>query len=306
MIRITIRQCEYFRAVARTGGISSAARAIGISQPAVAQSIDKLEEMTGLVLFRRLHARGMELTAQGTEFLRYTNNIVDCAARAGEAIEQIADSRAGTIRLGCFQSIVPFFLARIVSGYRERSPGVVLQVAEKLQDELISALQENEIDLAIMYDLGLDPNHIGWTGLSAAPPYLIVPHGHRLARQNSVPIREIAQEDYILFDAPGSRDYFFRIFARHGIGPHIAFRSASIESVRCSVASGLGVSILSMRPVSNQTYDGNRVVPIALQENLPPTPIVIAHRADSRPGDLTLPFIQYCKDVFGDPHIKPS
>jgi DNA-binding transcriptional LysR family regulator len=300
MIRITIRQCTYFRAVAKTGGISSAARSVGISQPAVAQAIDKLEEMTGLVLFRRLHARGMELTVQGTEFLKYANDLVACAARAGEAIEEIADNRAGTIRLGCFQSIAPFCLARIVSGYRERSPGVVLEVSEKLQDELMVALRENELDLAIMYDLGLDPGRIGWTGLSAAPPYLIVPPDHRLAQRKSVPIREIAQEDYILFDAPGSRDYFFAIFARYGIGPRITFRSASIESVRCSVANGLGVSILSMRPASNETYDGHNVVPIELQEDLPPTPIVIAHHVDNRPGDLTLPFIRYCEDVFGD------
>jgi DNA-binding transcriptional LysR family regulator len=54
--------------VSQTGGIASAVKVLGISHPAVTQAIAKLEDQTSLVLFRRLHARGMELTAQGIEF----------------------------------------------------------------------------------------------------------------------------------------------------------------------------------------------------------------------------------------------
>lgn len=298
MSKITLRQCDYFRAVAHTGGIASAARAIGISQPAVAQSISKLEDMTGLVLFRRLHARGMVLTVQGTEFLRHAEELLACADRVDQAIKGIADNRTGTIRLGCFQSIAPFCLARIVRGYRDLAPGVVLEVKEMLQEELMVAIGQNQIDLAIMYDLGFDPDLFGWRGLTVAKPYLIVPEGHRLAQRPSVSLSEIASEDYILFDAPRSRDYFRSIFAHHGISPRIVFRSASIESVRCSVANGLGVSLLAMRPVANETYDGGRVVPIELEENLPPMPIVAAYKADHAPGALTQPFVAYCEQVF--------
>ncbi|WP_417423650.1 LysR family transcriptional regulator [Hoeflea sp.] len=298
MSKFTLRQCEYFRAVAQTGGLASAARAIGISQPAVAQSIRKLEDMTGLVLFRRLHARGMKLTAQGTEFLRHAEMLLGCADRVEEAIEGIADNRTGTIRLGCFQSIAPFCLARIVRGYRDLAPGVVLEVKELLQDELICAIGRNELDLAIMYDLGLDPDLFAWRTLTVARPYLIVSRDHRLAKRASISLKDIASEDYILFDAPRSRDYFFSIFSNHDISPRIAFRSASIESVRCSVANGLGVSLLAMRPVSDQTYDGGQVVPIELEENLPSMPVVVAHTRDHAPDALTLPFIDYCTQIF--------
>ncbi|MDF1607819.1 LysR family transcriptional regulator [Hoeflea sp. YIM 152468] len=298
MSKITLRQCIYFRAVAQTGGLASAARAVGISQPAVAQAIRKLEDVSGLVLFRRLHARGMVLTAQGIEFLRHAEDLLASADRVERAIEGIADNRSGTIRLGCFQSIAPFCLARIVRGYRDLAPGVVLEVKEMLQDELIGALGRNELDLAIMYDLGLDPDLFGWRALTAAQPYLIVSCDHRLAQRPTVSLREIASEDYILFDAPRSREYFFSIFSHHGINPRIAFRSASIESVRCSVANGLGVSLLAMRPLSNQTYDGGEVVPVELEENLPPMPIVIAHNLDHAPGALTVPFVDHCARVF--------
>ena len=76
-----------------------------------------------LVLFRRLHARGMELTAQGTEFLRYAEQLLVYANQMDVAVADIAAHRMGTLRLGCFQSIAPFYLARILREYPIDNPG---------------------------------------------------------------------------------------------------------------------------------------------------------------------------------------
>ncbi len=300
MLRITLRQCAYFRAVAQSGGIASGARTLGVSQPAVAQAVTKLEDLTGLTLFRRHHARGMELTAQGKEFLRYAEDLLTCAARVSEAADEIAVHRRGRIRMGCFQSIAPFCLARILRGYREQASGIALEVSEGLQGELTAALREKELDLAILYDLGLEKAEIACRELAAVPPYLIVPPEHRLAGARAVSIREIVEEDYILFDAPQSREYFFGIFEAFGLQPRIGFRCTSIESLRCSVANGLGVSLLAMRPASDQTYDGNRVVSLELTDDLPPTRIVIAHHRDRPLDEVTAPFVAFCQDLFGD------
>lgn len=298
MHKITLRQCSYFLAVAKAGGVAAAADTIGVSQPAIAQAIRKLEDLSGLVLFRRQHAKGMELTAQGKAFLGHAERLLAQSEQLEQAMVEIAEHRSGTIRLGCFQSIAPFCLARIVKGYRAVAPGIVLDVREMLQEDLTNALLNGDLDLAIMYDLGLDPTRIAWRGLASAPPYLIVPEGHALADCGSVSIRSIAEEDFILFDAPQSRDYFFAMFAEHGVAPQITMRASSIESVRSSVAHGLGVSLLSMRPASDVTYDGLRVVPVALEEDLPPTPIVMAHRADREPGLMDVPFMRFCEEVF--------
>ncbi len=304
MAEVTLKQCRYFRAVAQKGGIAPAAQLVGISQPAVAQAISKLEDQTGLVLFRRLHARGMELTAQGTEFLRYAEQLLVYANQMDVAVADIAAHRMGTLRLGCFQSIAPFYLARILREYPIDNPGVVLDVHERLQEDLLIALGRNEIDLAILYDLGIDDNRFHIWPLATAYPYLIVPPGHRLATQKSVSICEIDGEDFVLFDAPRSREYFLGVFARFDIAPNIAFRSSSIESVRCNVANGLGVSLLSMKPAENTTYEGGQVVPIKLDEELPPTHIVIASHVEAPQNSLVGPFATFCQDLFGNSPSK--
>lgn len=298
MSKITLKQCSYFQAIANKGSIAAAADIVGVSQPAIAQAITKLEDMTGLVLFRRMHARGMELTAQGKEFLCYADQLLTYADQMDVAVQDIAKHRMGTVRLGCFQSLAPFYLAQILSGYRAKMPGVVLNVREMLQEELTMALQRNELDLAILYDLGLDTQVFDLHPLTVAHPYLIVPQEHRLARLEAVSIHDINGENFILFDAPQSRDYFYAQFVQHGIKPRIAFRSASIETVRCCVANGLGISILSMRPASNQTYDGKKVVPIPLTEGFGPTRIVIASCLDREANALTTPLISFCRTLF--------
>lgn len=297
MIDITLKQCRYFQAVAQTGGIASAAQVVGISQPAVAQAISKLEEQTGLVLFRRMHARGMELTAQGVELLRYAEQMLTYADRMEAAAADIAAHRVGTLRLGCFQSIAPFYLARILKGYRQSAPDVVVEVEERLQDELLTALARNEIDVAILYDLGIDDTRFQVKPLANADLYLIVPPDHRLAAHKAVSIQEVDGADFVLFDAPQSSDFFLGLFAKFDITPNIAFRSSSIESVRCHVANGLGVSLLSMKPLQNTTYDGGHIVPVALVEEMPPTRIVIASHRDAAENALVEPFISFCQNL---------
>ena len=242
----------------------------------------------------------MELTAQGVELLRYAEQMLTYADHMEVAAADIAAHRKGTLRVGCFQSIAPFYLARILSGYRKKAPGVVLEVEERLQEELIIALDRNEIDLAILYDLGIDDTRFQVKPLATAHLYLIVPPDHRLSTRDSVSIGEIDGADFVLFDAPQSREFFLNLFSMFDIAPKIAFRSSSIESVRCQVANGLGVSLLSMKPAENTTYDGGHVVPIRLAEKMPQTHIVIASHADTPENTLAEPFIAYCRDEFGD------
>ena len=298
MADITLKQCRYFRAVAQTGGIASAAQVVGVSQPAVAQAVTKLEDQTGLVLFRRLHARGMELTAQGVEFLRYAEQMLVYAEQMNVAAADIAAHRVGRLRIGCFQSIAPFYLAKIVCGMSQYMPGVVLDVQELLQEELTLSLGRNEIDLAILYDLGLDETRFKLRPLAAAPLYLIVPPDHRLATRGSVSICEIDDEEFVLFDAPHSRDYFLNLFSKFDIKPQIAYRSSSIETVRCYVANGLGVSLLSMKPADDMTYDGGRTVSIKLNDATPPMQIVIASHLKAPENLLAERFATTCRNLF--------
>lgn len=298
MVRFTLKQCTYFLAVAEHGGVAQAARALNLSQPALAQAIDKLEETAGLRLFERHHARGMELTLQGRAFREQAAALVSHAERMDRAVADVAANRRGTIRLGCFQSIAPFYLARIVREYGVRAPDVAIDVTEGLHGDLVDSLRAGYLDLAILYNLGLDPHALAWQELGQARPYVIVSADHPVAARRRVSLRDLGAEDYVLFDAPGSREYFHAIFAGHGISPRISFRSTALESVRSAVAHGLGFSILSMRPVARHSYEGHPLAALEIAERIEPTPIVMARRHGREPDPLIGSFTSFCGSLF--------
>ncbi len=294
MVRFTLKQCHYFIAVAEHGGIAQAARTLNISQPAIAQAIDKLEDITGLQLFDRQHARGMDLTTQGRAFFQEAQDLTAMALTVERNVTDIAANLKGTIRLGCFQSIAPFHVARLSSEYQRINPEVNVEVSELLQGELVTGLLEGQIDLAILYDLGLDPSLFGWQVLSEPKPYVVLPGTHPKAQDKSVSLKALAEEPYVLFDAPGSREYFYAIFARYQINPRVVFRSTSLESVRSAVGHGLGFSLLTMRRKEDETYDGHKVSSLEIEENIDPTKIVLAHKLNASPSPLVTGFKNYC------------
>ncbi|WP_419904766.1 LysR family transcriptional regulator [Kiloniella sp.] len=305
MVRFTLKQCSYFMAVAEQGGIAQAARVMNISQPAIAQAIDKLEDITGLQLFDRQHARGMDLTVQGRAFYSEAEKLIATTQAVERNVSDILANLAGTIRLGCFQSIAPFHVARLSSRYHSLFPNVEVEVSELLQSELVTELLTGNIDLAILYDLGLDPSLLGWRVLSKPKPYVILPRDHKKSSQTKISLKELADEPYVLFDAPGSREYFYSIFARYQITPQISFRSTSLESVRSAVGHGLGFSLLTMRPNEPSTYDGHQIVSLEIKEDIEPTQIVLAHKVDASMPPLLKKFTDYCIEDFKQQKSKP-
>lgn len=298
MVRFTLKQFSYFAEVAEQGGIARAARTLNISQPAIAQAIDKLEELSGLVLFERHHARGLSLTHQGREFLIQARQLLDNANAVDRIIQDIAHSERGTVRLGCFQSIAPFHVARLIRDYRKSYPDVTIDVTETLQGDIIEGLAQGDLDTAILYDLNLNPEQLDWDVIARSKPYILLAAEHPLAYRKSVSLHELADDPYILFDAANSREYFYSIFSGLQITPRVSLRSTSFESVRSAVGNGLGFSVLAMRRPDGKTYDGHDVVAVEISDNVDPIHIVLATRTGQKPGLLVRRFMDHCVQAF--------
>ena len=131
MVKLTLKQCAYFIAVAEQGGIAQASRVLNISQPAVAQALDKLEQLFDFRLFERHHARGTELTPQGRAFLVSARGLLQRAQRTEHDAQAIAANLAGIVRLGCFHSIAPFYLPQIISAYKEAFADIEIPLTKK-------------------------------------------------------------------------------------------------------------------------------------------------------------------------------
>src|SRR6202049_1518635 len=105
-----LRHLRYFVAVAQHGGISQAARALRIAQPALTKQIQDLEEDLGIVLVER-RARGIDLTVGGRQFLTDAIRILDEATAAKERAVRASNGQLGSLSIAVTvqHALLPIF-----------------------------------------------------------------------------------------------------------------------------------------------------------------------------------------------------
>lgn len=295
MVRFTLKQCMYFIAVVEHGGIAQAGRALSISQPAIAQAIDKLESLYDFRLLQRHHARGTELTPEGRSFLELAKDMVSRAQTVERNANTIASSTSGTIYFGCFHTLAPFYLSHILRGHVIRRPNVRTLPSEHTQDEIMTALIAGKLDLALTYDMSLDKSMLECVEIDRLKPFVVVCRDHPIAKKRSVNVSELANERFVMFEGAGSTDYFRDTIERDGLRLQVAHQARSMESVRSAVGNGLGISLTVMRPKINETYDGGTVTYVPISGKVAALPIVAISRKDTNRSGLTDDLVETCK-----------
>lgn len=273
----SLLQLRYFVAAAEAGSMTAAAADLVVSQSAVSTSISQLEHQLGLSLFVRHHARGLSLTPSGRRLLVEARSLLAHAEDVSDAARGLGAELSGTLAVGCFLTLSPIYLPRLITEMEARHPAVSLQVTEGETSALRESLLTGKAELALMY--AYDPSArdgLRYDVLTSAEPYVILPRQHRLARRSRVRLRELADEPMVLYDLPQSRDYFADVAAHAGVKPLVRYRSSNYETVRALVASGHGYSILNQRPAFDTTYDGGSLVKVALGDALQPLAVALA------------------------------
>ncbi len=249
MLSITLRQLEYATAVARHGGMTAAAQALHVSQPALSVAIRQLEGHLGRPLFLR-RAGKIAPTAFGRGWLQAAEAQLAALSRlmAGEGAE-------APVRLAVFHDLAPMLLAPILARAATGLPGLKIDPGVMAFETLSAALTEGRIDLALTWDLGLPPGCSRRT-LARIAPHAVLPTGHPLAARDALTLADLADQPLILTDQALSLAHFRSLFAARGLAPRIAHRPASAELMRSFAANGLGVGLGYSRPLPDASPDG--------------------------------------------------
>ncbi|MFE7352257.1 LysR family transcriptional regulator [Streptomyces sp. NPDC057543] len=292
----TLVQLRYFLAAAELGSMTAAAQRINVSQSAVSTAVTHLERELGVQLLIRRHAKGLSLTGAGERFLHELRGFLTHADELAESARSLGSDLVGELAVGCFQTLAPFYLPRLLREFGESHPAVRIEVHEDDTPALQESLRNGECELALLYDLDLDAD-IECEVLAMAPPYALVPAGHRLADSGSARLADLAEEPMILLDLPVSRDYFQSVVAKAGGEPRVRHRTRSYETVRALVAAGHGWALLNQRPAHDRTYDGARVVDLPLADHLPALPLVLAKLRGVRLTGRAQAFAAVCREA---------
>ena len=276
---VTLRQFSYFIAVAESGSVAAASRALSIAQSAVTKSMQELEDELGQRLFER-STRGIELTPQGHRFLAGARRVIGAVAEATRLQRgDDADGPSGTLAIGVTSLVAGYYLSELLSRHRRLCPGVSVQVVEETPAFLEHLLINGELDVAIMVCNALgEPQALVVETLTRSPNRVWMASDHPLAAQDDVSLADCAAHDQVVLEADRIDDLMRAAWTRHQLKPRTLLRTSSLEAVRSLVGAGAGLTVLPDFLYRPWTLDAEHVDVRPLRGELPTVDVGLVWR----------------------------
>lgn len=278
----TLRQLAYFVTAAECGSTSGAAELLHLNQSSMSSALTELESAVGVALFVRRQGKGLSLTAAGEELLPPARRALHSAEEFDVQAKSLQGDNSGVLRLGCFETITPAYLPRLAVTFQRYFPDVDVQVLEATQKELIDALNDGRIELAITYDHEL-PSSFSTTLVAEPVPHVLVSSDHPRAKDPEVSLRQFRDESFVMIDNSPARELIQEHFAVAGFPPKILHSSSNFDHVRAIVHENMGYSMLSQVPGTSPPHWGRGVVAIPIAD-LPAARRIVA----AAPGRIPL------------------
>jgi DNA-binding transcriptional LysR family regulator len=191
----TRRGIESFLAVAEERSIGRAADRLGRSAKMIRADLDHLDEEFGVALIERSH-KGAGLTEEGKIFAIDARHLLDEMSRARTRVIAAGRAAPAAIRVGHLGPATNDLLIPALEALTAQNMGVGVELELAVSNDLISAVEEGKLDLAICRPVGrgIRPNV---SHLFDDPLLLAVPRHHRLAQVEKVRIPELATLRFI-------------------------------------------------------------------------------------------------------------
>ncbi len=294
------RRLQVFHTVARLLSFTKAAESLHMTQPAVTFQVRQLEEYFNTRLFDRTHNR-ISLTEAGQRVYQYADRIFSLYAEMENSVRDLTGEVSGVLLLGASTTIAEYMLPALLGDFKAKYPEVSIRLQVANTDGIVSMVENNVIDLGVVEAPVSNKNLVVET-CRMDQMVLIVPPGHELASENSVPITELTRYPYICREeGSGTREVMLEAMAVAGANPadlNIVMELGSPEAVKGAVEAGMGVSILSRATIDKELKLGS-LIAINLEQHIE-RPFSFVHQKQKfrlRAMEMLLDFARtYCRE----------
>jgi len=280
MERPTLRQLEYFTAVAERSSFSKAADSCYVSQPALSAQIAQLEAVLGVRLFER-NRRGVQLTRAGRELVPGAKEILESCDRFAQLAQSFGAPLSGPLRMGVIPTIGAYLLPRVLPAVSRAYPNLQVYLREDMTDRLLEQLHEGKLDLLLLA-IDLDLGNVATQPLFSDPFVLAVPESDELAQLDEVSLSDIEGRNILLLDEGHClRAQTLPLCETAGAGEISGFRASSLGTITQMVANGLGITLLPELAVEREAAAVPSLSVISFGADGPSRSVGFAWRKDS-------------------------
>lgn len=248
---MNLNHLAIFQAVAASSSVSGGAARLHISQSAVSKQLAEFERALGISLFDRL-PRGVRLTEAGKLLLGYANRLFAIEAEAENALGDLQQLARGRIAIGASRTIGAYLLPPVLAAFRRRYPGVELSLQVENTKAIESKLLAGEIDIG--FAEGSDSSELlDYRIFAQDELVLIASPQHPASRRKPLPLAALSEYPLLMHEiGSGTRAVTEKALADKKLSVRPAMTLASTEAIKQTVATGVGLAILSALTVRTE------------------------------------------------------
>ncbi|GFO59116.1 LysR family transcriptional regulator [Geomonas silvestris] len=255
-----MRTLRTFVEVVRQGGFSRAAKTVFVTQSTVSKAVKQLEDELGLQLLDRIGAN-VKLTAAGEIVYRRALAILAQGDDLKAELEELRGLKGGVLRLGVPLIGSNTLFAHRFAAYRNRYPGIELQLMEHGSKRLEELVLAGELDLAAtLLPVG---EEFEWQEVWREPIDVLLPAEHPLAASEKLSFRQLKDLPFILYGPGFALNQMILDACREsGFTPKVSAQSSQVDFVIELVATRLGVALLPRMIAEQRPHPLTRRVPV--------------------------------------------
>lgn len=260
-MNLSVKHLRAFVALATHRNFTRAAQACHLSQSAFSALIQTLEDQAGARLFERT-TRSVELSVEGKRFEDVAARLLGDFEAAFAELRDHAERRKGRVAIAALPSIAAGDLPPILAAFRERYPGIALELFDLLADGCIDLVRRGRVDLALAPAPGQDRD-LRIEPLIADTFHLVCPADHPLASRKRIPPQALAGLPFIQLSRTSSVRQHLDA-ALHPLKLNGVMEVEHLATVAGLVAAGLGVTAVPSLALFQFRLDGLAVRPLQM------------------------------------------
>ena len=287
---MNIRNVEIFCDIAAHRSFSKAATGRNISQPAVSQALQQLEEDLGVELVDR-SKRPIDLTPAGMFYFQRCQKWLLDYQEIEDAVQKHTGMVSGRLRVASIYSVGLLQMSSYVKKLRSDHPAIELRLDYAQPDEIYNRLMRDEIELGVVSfpKDGGDIGCIPWQNQQMVPA---IGPGHRLAGQRSLSVGDLDGEDFIAFTADLTiRQKTGKLLKEHDVSVNIVQQFDNVETIKRAVEIDLGVAILPL-PTLRRELEFGTLSAAHFQDASFSRPLGIVHRRNKHLSRAAEKFVE--------------
>jgi DNA-binding transcriptional LysR family regulator len=250
---MNVRHLAVFRAVAKTGSVSSAARLLHISQPAVTKTLHILEESLGLQLFERIKGR-LLITPEAQTLMPQVERLFVNVDAVQQLSEEIRQGFAGSLTVATVATLASSIVSVAISRFHREHPKVHFDLKAFSTRQVLEAVSNNQVDVGII-DVSESGTDLEVHELCRADIVCVMRADHPLASLSRLTPKDIAKETLITFAEDTTSGWAVREALRKQKLPvHIAFTVNHTLAAFSLAQEGSGIALVDPFPMLLGTF----------------------------------------------------